>query len=81
MEVLLGKGPFIFYEVGGAGGIWGGSVTVLSPGSRDPFHLIPWFVFSLTVFTGEKGIIRLSLSDYFAGNLEVSRLINTPAKL
>ena len=24
MEVLLGKGPFIFYEVGGAGGIWGG---------------------------------------------------------
>ena len=22
---LLHKGPFIFYEVGGAGGIWGGS--------------------------------------------------------
>ena len=21
------KGPFIFYEVGGAGGIWGGGVT------------------------------------------------------
>ena len=26
IEISLFKGPFIFYEVGGAGGIWGGGV-------------------------------------------------------
>ena len=26
-RVYWPKGPFIFYEVGGAGGIWGGGVT------------------------------------------------------
>ena len=28
------KGPFIFYEVGGAGGIWGGGVTPKKPLKR-----------------------------------------------